>query len=607
MTSERTQTYALVSLADARKGRALACASIAFLYVVSGAAWCDAEFEYAARIEGVSNAKLRATLEGLSDTLALQENVPGSLTHLRRRAERDKKRFLAALRAEAYYAACVSIEIDSEAKPISVVFRIETGPAYRLQTVHIAPVDADATAPMPEPVELGLVPGEPALSRAILNAEKKLVARLKDEGYPFPNVSDRKVVVDHGSQTVDVTYNVTLGRKAVFGPTRFDGLESVKESVVRARLPWREGDAFEGRLMQQAQKRLYETGLFALVRIEPLEEIDSEGRVPIHVEIAERKHRTIGAGIQYRTDEGLGTRFIWEHRNIRRLGRRLTVDANVSETVYDAEVRYRVDQFRREDQSLLLSFEAGELEPEAFTSTRVGAAAWVERELRKTLVLGAGLAFRFGEVEQFDRKETYQLLSAPVQLTWDRTDYPLDPGRGFRLTTRLEPFADVFGGETSFLKAEVTHRQYYRPWDSPDWVLAGRLRLGASAGGSLGDIPADERFYAGGSTSIRGYPYQTVGPLIHDDPVGGRSVAEVSVELRRRLTKTIGLVGFVDGGTAFKSTFPDFGRDPRWGAGLGLRYFTPIGPLRLDVAVPLNRRDEVDDAFQLYISIGQAF
>jgi translocation and assembly module TamA len=122
------------------------------------------------------------------------------------------------------------------------------------------------------------------------------------------------------------------------------------------------------------------------------------------------------------------------------------------------------------------------------------------------------------------------------------------------------------------------------------------------------DIPADERLYAGGGGSIRGYAYQSVGPLDEDDdPIGGRSVLELSAELRMKLTDRIGLVTFLDGGSAFESTFPDSSEKLQWAAGLGFRYFTAIGPLRLDVGFPLNRRTDIDDAFQIYVSIGQAF
>lgn len=590
-----------------RVGLCLAFAVVAALGP-AGPAWGDGDLTYRAVIEGVSGAKLRATLKGLSATLARPQAPPASLLHLRRRAEHDTTRFLKALKAEGYYGASVAIEMDPDAEPISVVLRVAVGPVYRLDAVTVVSTD-EAIAPprLPTAADLGIELGQPAAARAVINAEKKLIELLQDEGFPFPKVTEREAVVDHAAQTLAVTYHTAVGSKAFFGPAQVTGLESVQERVVLSQLPWREGDVFQGRLLRKAQKQLYETGLFALVRIDPAEEAAPDGRAPIQIQVTERKHRTVGAGIHYRTDEGIGTRFLWEHRNVRGLGRRLRLEADLSQTVYDAAVSYRLDRFRRDDQSLLLTLGAGEISPDAYTSRQVGGAAWVSRKLRDTLTLGAGLALKLDEVEQFDQTDTYQLLSLPIQLEWDRTDDALNPNQGLRLKTRLEPFVDVFGGETSFIKGEIAHSQYYRLGDAGVWGLALRLRLGAIAGEDLEGVPADERFYAGGSTSIRGYPYQSVGPLVDDDPLGGRSVAETSIELRRRLTKTIGLVAFVDAGSAFASAWPDFSDSLRWSAGIGARYFTPIGPIRVDVAVPLNRRDDVDDSFQFYISIGQAF
>ena len=131
--------------------------------------------------------------------------------------------------------------------------------------------------------------------------------------------------------------------------------------------------------------------------------------------------------------------------------------------------------------------------------------------------------------------------------------------------------------------------------------------MGATSGAERDEIPADIRFYAGGGGSIRGYAYKSVGPRHENQPLGGRSVAGLSSELRMNVTDTMGFAAFVDGGGVFESSFPDFGETFRWGAGLGLRYLTPVGPLRLDIGVPLNRREGIDNSFQVYVSLGQAF
>ena len=161
---------------------------------------------------------------------------------------------------------------------------------------------------------------------------------------------------------------------------------------------------------------------------------------------------------------------------------------------------------------------------------------------------------------------------------------------------------------TLFLVSEVSGSTYYSVFDDDQLVLAARTRVGSIVGEETEVIPANKRFYAGGGGSIRGFEFQKVGPLDDDeDPLGGRSVLELGFEARIRLTETIGLVPFIEGGTVFDSSFPDFDEELLWSAGLGLRYFTAIGPVRLDVGFPLNGRDGVDGLFEFYVSLGQAF
>ena len=183
----------------------------------------------------------------------------------------------------------------------------------------------------------------------------------------------------------------------------------------------------------------------------------------------------------------------------------------------------------------------------------------------------------------------------------------LDPSRGYYLNIGVSPYDDLLGSGLSFFKEEAAYSRYFRLSTSPSLLLAARGNIGVIEGASLTEIPADLRFYAGGGGSIRGYAYQTAGPLINGTPTGGKSLFVVSTELRTKISESVGLVFFIDGGSVFQSSLPDLGEPIFWGAGVGFRYFTSVGPLRLDVALPVNPREGVDDAFQIYVSLGQAF
>ena len=196
----------------------------------------------------------------------------------------------------------------------------------------------------------------------------------------------------------------------------------------------------------------------------------------------------------------------------------------------------------------------------------------------------------------------------PVSFIWDNTDKVLDATRGFRVQIDGAPTTDTLNNNVNFTRLYGLYSHYFKVVNSPRTVLAGRLGLGSMIGTSVDNIPPDIRFYAGGGSSVRGIGFQLASPLDEeDDPIGGRSLFELSLEARLRVSKSIGVVAFLDGGIAFSSQYPDFDENPRLGSGLGLRYHTPIGPLRFDVGVPLNRRSGIDDKYQIYVSLGQAF
>jgi translocation and assembly module TamA len=197
------------------------------------------------------------------------------------------------------------------------------------------------------------------------------------------------------------------------------------------------------------------------------------------------------------------------------------------------------------------------------------------------------------------------LVSLPSQLDYDARDSKLDPTRGLRGTLDAEPLYDILGN-TPALVAKGTLSSYLALGANDRMVIAARGSTGSIAGGSLEDIPATRRFYLGGGGSIRGYEYRSVGPKIGDEVVGGLSFWEASLELRYRLTESWGIVPFIDAGAAYEDSIPDFSEDIRVGAGIGVRYFTPLGPIRFDVAVPLDPEGN-DPAVAFYVGLGQAF
>lgn len=566
--------------------------------------------EYKVVIAGPIDRTLHTTLEGISDTVALRkEKPPMSQGLLWRRVQGDIPRFLSALKSEGYFGAQLKADIDTSADPIVVTFQVDPGPGYPLKTVDIEVVGEKngAALEVPEPEDLGLRLGETAKAKAIVDGRKQLLSILKKREFPFPRILRQKVTVVHADTSVAVVYAITPGPRARFGDTQITGLESVREAIVRRKIPWQHGDPYNAELLADLQQRLRATGLFATVRVEPGETLVEGDLLPITVAVNERKHRSVSAGVSYKTDEGLGVKISWEHRNILHEGERLTLSTTTSDYTLAAEGTFRKPEFLRNDQSLLFNLRLAEDRPDAYTSRSFRSSAIVDRNLRKEITVGGGLTFKTSNIDQLGSEESYSLLSVPVHLDWDTRNDALDPTGGARLALQLAPYYDTMETDYAFFKGRFTSSGYLPVAMKSRLVLAGQVAVGAITGGVREAIPADELFYAGGGGSIRGYAFQSVGPLAEGEPLGGRSVLELSAELRLKVTDRLGLVVFLDGGSAFEGNRLDTGEELRWGAGAGLRYFTPVGPIRLDIGVPLNRRPEVDESIQLYVSLGQAF
>ena len=528
---------------------------------------------------------------------------------LRRRVNNDIPVLQKALRSQGYYGSQITSRIDADVQPLKIIFIVDKGLPYVLESVDICVTGSDSKekTKVPNVLDIGLTLKEPARSKPILDAKPAIVCWYRNRGFPFPKVSEPEAVVDHKKVTVTVAFSVQPGLKAGFGHTEFSGLESVGEAYMHGKIPWKKGDPFNAERLKLLEGRLMKTGLFSSVKAKDGPFIDEKGRISVGVEVRERKHRTIKGGASYRTDEGPGLNLSWEHRNILGRGESLKLSGLASGIALAAEGRFRRPEFLRSDQALLLNARLAEDSPDAFESRNLTSMAQIERKLSKRMDLSAVLGFRLSKVEQFGREERFDLISLPVNFRWDTSDQLLDPSRGGRMDFQAAPFYDLYGEDIFFYKGYARYSRYINISKDPPLVLALRASLGAMGGAERDKIPADIRFYAGGGGSIRGYAFQSVGPIRDNEPVGGRSLINMSAEVRIKITEKIGLVTFIDGGSAFESAFPDFGETLQWGGGLGFRYFTAIGPLRLDVGIPINRRPDIDDPFQIYVGIGQAF
>lgn len=562
---------------------------------------------YTVRFRGTANDELEELLKSISRLKTLESRPPSSLGGLERRAAADMKRLGEALRSEGYYGGVVSYRILRERKPVRVRVTVDPGEPYLLAAYDISYDEAEETDLPRNASSLGLSTGQRARAPLIVDAEAELLARLAELGRPFARISKREVVVDHRDLSVRVDLRIAAGPPSRFGALAVEGLEDVRESYIRRRIPWREGDRFDSRQIELFRARLAKGNLFRAIEIEAAQDPLPDGATPLAVTVSENKHRSIGASVGYSTTEYLGGEVFWEHRNMFGRGEIFRASAQAAALRQGFSGDLLIPDFRRLDQNLNLNVQALHEDTDAYESWTLSSLASVDRKIAANLRANAGLAVELSDLRDDAGRRTFGIAGLPLALRWDRRDDPIDTTRGFRVRLGLTPSASLHSTLDFFVVGEIEGAAYI-PLAAERLVLALRAKLGAIAGTATADIPARKRFYSGGGGSVRGYDYQLVGPLDAEGaPLGGRSVAEAGAEVRVRLSERIGLAPFVEGGAVYDTVRPRIGRDIRWAAGLGGRYYTAIGPVRLDVAFPLNRRAGIDDTFEFYISIGQAF
>ena len=581
---------------------------------------------YAVLIEGidtVDDPDLMTFLRGASNAVQSIDRPPPSLLILRNRAQADIGQLETALQARGFYDATVSFRIEQGedleernglldtllgVEGTRIVFEVEPGQLYRFDERTVQIEGEPHGYSTPRPADLGLRRNDPALAADVLDAEDRLLRHARSRGHAQAALGERRTIIDRDTRRMDVELAIRPGQRFALAEPVVTGQTDIDDAFLRQRLLLEAGERFDVRDVERARRRLIDTNLFSTVRVIEGPEPDANGDWPVTFEVAERLHRTIGAGVGYRTDDGPIVTAFWEHRNILGAGERLRIEAELGEKLQRVEGLIRKPDIIIPDLDLVGGGALRQEETDAFDSLSIRGNIGVERRFSRRLTGTAGVAYRLSEVEDSDGEDLFALFSVPIGFRFDDSDDLLDPTSGYRISGETAPTWDTINPGTTFIKNRLVGTRYFRLRNSPRLVLAFRGAAGAIIGTDIENIPADERFYAGGGGSIRGVPFQSAGPLDdNNDPTGGRSLLEGSAEVRYELFRNLEGVIFLDGGSAFEQPLPQFGEAWQFGTGAGIRYLTPVGPIRFDVGVPVVRREDVDDAWQLYISIGQAF
>ena len=547
-----------------------------------------------------SRAYGKITVTGLSDNTELHEYI---LKIIKQRedkdvtAERLEPTVSKALKAKGYYDARISILDNEKEESFSIVL----GEQYTISQIN---VDSNKYYN-----NLSLNTGD------ILDAGKVLLAQQEvydyiNENFCFYNLDiEHAVILNKDKKTADIEFTTHGEDDAVFGNTVINGADAIDRDYLYNFIEYEEGDCWKQQKLEDTKAALYATGLLASAKAVLPETLPNDGIIPVSLDVKSRAFRSIKLGAGYNTNDGAGVSAEWEHRNFLGAGERLSIKTRLYQIIQTVGGTFKKPFFFRDDQSLLLETALKQENNESYKELSYNVSGSVVRQLNDDTSISLGTAYELSRIEDEGEAKNYGLFSIPGVLNFDNRDNILDPHEGWNLQLNVTPFFDTLGEADPFVKSRFTASTYFDLLDSNyDPVLALKGSIGTIQGASAENIPASKRFYAGGGGSVRGFGYQEIGPRdSDDDPSGGLSIMELTGEMRFKVSEKIGAVGFVDAGQVYESASPNFGTDLAIGAGVGARYYTSFGPVRFDVATPINRKEITDSSYQIYLSIGQAF
>jgi translocation and assembly module TamA len=574
------------------------------------------EVRYDYRVDGiddVANPLLRERFKELS-TLAANDGAPANAAQLDRRAREDSALLVGLLRAQGYYDARVTSRLEPRpgARPL-VILEARPGVVYKFNSVTLAGLSGAGDKAPGLNDAFGVKPGAPVDADAVTNGEAQLRTAIGNEGFPFAKVEAPQIVVDHATHTATLDMNIAPGGAKRFGKittnprNRVFGAKHIQE-IAR----FSPGQPYDANSVADLRRALIQTSLVSSVDITPVDA--GNGAVDLAVKLERAPPRTIAGEIGYGTGEGARVEVDWTHRNLFPPEGALTLRGVLGTQEQLASAIFRRNNFHGRDRILTGQFVVSNLVRDAYRAKSVSLSGSLERQTtiffqkKWTWSLGAELT----ATDERDvilatgapRKQIYYIAALPTSLSYDGSNDLLDPTHGFRLSGRFSPEVSLEGKAFGYARIQFD-ASAYQPVTSRV-VIAGRMRLGTIAGAPRDAIAPSRRFYAGGGASVRGYGYQDIGPKDPNGaPVGGRSLTEFSLEARVKTFGNFGVVPFLDAGNIYTSALPKF-TGMRFGTGLGVRYYSNFGPIRLDVGTPINRQPG-EPRVAVYVSLGQAF
>ena len=541
---------------------------------------------------------------------------PANAAQIARRSRADADLLEELLRSQGYYDADVEPRTEPAGDTLRVVLEASPGQQYRFASIELPGLEAAGSDTAKLRDAFAVKAGDPVIAQEVIDGGLALKTALGEQGFAEAKIGEQLVEVDHVTHLATLSLPVDPGPIATFGAIRVSGKPHFSSQHIWTIARFRPGQRFERSKVDDLRRALIATSLVSAVDVQVLP-VNGGRTVDLAVRLEPAPSHTIAGELGYGTGEGARIEASWTDRNFFNPEGALTLRGIAGTSEQLAAVQFRRSNFLQRDQVLNLQASASHQKFSAYEARTIQLAGNIERQSnfiwQKTWTWSVGPELlatdERGVFSSAGLKDTRTFLIAalPASLGYDGSDSLLDPTRGFRLSGRVSPEYSAHGGSFAYGRVQIDASAYHPISDRV--VAAGRVRFGTIIGAGVFDIAPSRRFYSGGGGSVRGYGYQQLGPKDMDgDPVGGRGLVEFGLETRIRLKQfggNFGIVPFFDGGSLTTETLPDF-KSWRFAAGLGARYYSSFGPIRIDVGFPLNRQ-KGDGPLAVTVSLGQAF
>lgn len=572
---------------------------------------------YRFRLEGLEDVDREELTDQFNQLSTLEANRddPANAAQIDRRAREDAELLAELLRARGYYDAGVETKVEAEdaGKRVLVSLTTNPGPLYHFSEVRLPGLDQAGEDAAALREAFAIKPKDPVEAARVITGEAALNLALGERGYPFAEVGPREIVIDHESRTAMLELQVRPNGRRQFGRILVEGKRLFGARHIQTIARFNPDDRYEASRVDDLRRALIATGLVSSATIRPMARAGSD-IVDIAVTLERAPPRTVAGEVGYGTGEGLRLEASWQHRNLIKPEGAVTIRGIVGTREQLVGATLRQNNFRKRDQVLTAQAAVSNVDQDAYKAHTVQLGAGIERQTnlvwQKKWTWSLGTELIASDEKDVDvdtattRRRTFLIAALPATLSHDGSNDLLDPTQGFRLSGRLSPELSLQNGVFGYARAQIDG-SFYQPVASRV-VVAARVRLGTIVGASRDRIAPSRRFYSGGGGSVRGFGYQDLGPRdpVFNDPIGGRSLAEFALEARIRFGN-FGIVPFVDAGNIYTSPLPHLD-NLRFGTGLGVRYHSNFGPIRLDVGTPIARRSG-EPRIAVYVSLGQAF